>query len=67
MYNRSSCLEPNIVSINIIQDSTRVLVMWFSLNLSVAGSSLFISVSLTFAAVIFLTYLFSEEKEEQSG
>uniref|UniRef100_A0A8C6XYH5 ATP-dependent 6-phosphofructokinase n=1 Tax=Naja naja TaxID=35670 RepID=A0A8C6XYH5_NAJNA len=41
--------------------------MWFSLDLSLAGSSLFISVSLTFAAVIFLTYLFSEEKEEQSA
>ncbi|XP_039188685.1 ATP-dependent 6-phosphofructokinase, muscle type isoform X1 [Crotalus tigris] len=41
--------------------------MWFSLDLSVVGSSLFISVSLTFAAVIFLTYLFSEEKEEQSA
>ncbi|XP_007424840.1 ATP-dependent 6-phosphofructokinase, muscle type isoform X1 [Python bivittatus] len=41
--------------------------MWLSLDLSVIGSSLFISVSLTFAAVIFLTYLFSEEEEEQSA
>ncbi|CAI5765496.1 ATP-dependent 6-phosphofructokinase, muscle type isoform X1 [Podarcis lilfordi] len=41
--------------------------MWAPLDLSVVGSSLFISVSLTFAAVIFFFtfYSFSEEKEEQ--
>nr|XP_060618933.1 ATP-dependent 6-phosphofructokinase, muscle type isoform X1 [Anolis sagrei ordinatus] len=41
--------------------------MWAPLDLSVVGSSLFISVSLTFAAVIFFLtfYSFSEEKEEQ--
>uniref|UniRef100_A0A803TP51 ATP-dependent 6-phosphofructokinase n=1 Tax=Anolis carolinensis TaxID=28377 RepID=A0A803TP51_ANOCA len=43
--------------------------MWAPLDLSVVGSSLFISVSLTFAAVIFFLtfYSFSEEKEEQSA
>ncbi|XP_061470698.1 ATP-dependent 6-phosphofructokinase, muscle type isoform X1 [Rhineura floridana] len=41
--------------------------MWAPLDLYVVGSSLFISVSLTFAAVIFFFtfYSFSEEKEEQ--
>ncbi|XP_053147230.1 ATP-dependent 6-phosphofructokinase, muscle type isoform X1 [Hemicordylus capensis] len=43
--------------------------MWAPLDLSVVGSSLFISVSLTFAAVVFFFtfYSFSEEKEDQTA
>ncbi|KAJ7317686.1 hypothetical protein JRQ81_003848 [Phrynocephalus forsythii] len=42
--------------------------MWAPLDLSVVGSGLFISVSLTFAAVVFFFtfYSFSEEKEDNS-